>query len=158
MNHTRLHLTSPHLSDDQLIAHLYGIADEAHEPHLDSCPECQVRWAAIEQRRASLTTAPPVSEEILVRQRRAVLENAAPSTPLRSPWLPAGAAVLALAAIVLLRPSQQPSRTLPPVAVSDPAPVLEAGWFDEAYASSVSVEPRAAQPLRELFSSGEQTP
>jgi hypothetical protein len=59
---------------------------------------------------------------------------------------------------VILRPSQ-PSRTLHPVAaISDPAPVLEAGWFDEAYATSASVEPRAAQPLRELFSSGEQTP
>lgn len=152
MNHTRLHLT-----DDQLIAHLYGIADEAHEPHLDSCAECQVRWAAIEQRRAALTAVPPVSEEILVRQRRAVLENASRPAPFHSPWLPAGAAVLALTAIVFLRPSQ-PSRTLPPVAVSDPAPVLEAGWFDDAYASSVSVEPRAAQPLRELFSGGEQTP
>jgi anti-sigma factor RsiW len=151
MNHTHLHLTN-----EQLIAHLYGIGEASAKPHLDTCQECQVRWAEIEQRRrASLTQVAPSSEDIFVRQRRIVLENSEPTTPLRSPWLPAGAAVLALAALVILRPSQ-PSRTVPPV--SDPAPVLEAGWFDEAYASSVSVEPRAAQPLRELFSSGEQTP
>lgn len=149
MNHTHLHLT-----DEQLIAHLYGIGDESAELHLDDCAECQVRWAAIEQRRASLTEVAPAPEEIFVRQRRVVLENAVPTTPFRSPWLPAGAAVLAIAAIVILRPSQ-PTRTAP---VSDPAPILEAGWFDEAYASSVSVEPHAAQPLRGLFSSGEPMP
>jgi anti-sigma factor RsiW len=150
MNHTHLHLT-----DEQLIAYLYGIGDESAKPHLDDCEECQVRWAAIEQRRASLTEVVPAPEDMFVRQRRVVLENSVRTAPLRSPWLPAGAAVLAIAAIVILRPTQ-PTRTTPPV--SDPAPVLEAGWFDEAYASSVSVEPRAAQPLRGLFSSGEQTP
>jgi hypothetical protein len=155
MSQTHLSL---HLSDDQLIAHLYGIADESARLHLDACEECQIRWAEIElRRRASITAVQPAAEDIFVRQRRIVLENGARPTPLRSPWLPACAAALALAGIVLLRPSQ-PSRTLPPVAVSDPAPVLEAGWFDEAYASSASIEPRAAQPLRELFSSGEQMP
>jgi len=150
MNHTYLHLT-----DEQLIAHLYGIGDESAKSHLDHCAECQVRWAAIEQRRASLTEAAPAPEGIFIRQRRVVLENTVRTTPLRSPWLPAGAAVLAIAAILILRPTQPPRTTAP---VSDPAPILEAGWFDEAYASSVSVEPRAAQPLHGLFSSGEQTP
>jgi hypothetical protein len=154
MNRTHLSL---HLSDDQLIAHLYGIADESSKHHLDACENCQIRWAEIELRRqASITPVQPVSEDILIRQRHAVLENAGRRpTPLRSAWLPVGAAALALAGIVLLRPTQ-PSRMIPPQ--SDSVPVLEVGWFDEAYASSASVEPRAAEPLRELFSSGEQMP
>jgi hypothetical protein len=142
-----------HLTDEQLIAHLYEIADEASKPHLDSCEECQVRWAAIEQRRrAAILPSQAASEEIFIRQRQAVLNNSnGRTTPLRSAWLPAGAAALAFAALLYLQPTK-PAHTVPPA--SDPAPVLEAGWFDEAYAS-VSVEPRAAQPLRELFESGE---
>lgn len=142
-----------HLSDEQLIAHLYGIADDATKPHLDGCEECKLRWAAIEQRRReSILPAQPVSEQIFVRQRQAVLENTPPrAAGLRSAWLPAGAAALAIAAIVFLQDAQP---TTPPA--STPAPVLEAGWFDEAYAS-VSVEPRAAQPLRELFLDGDQS-
>jgi anti-sigma factor RsiW len=151
------HLNGLHLSDDQLIAYLYGLAGESSKPHLDACPECRTRWTAMEQRRASMLEVAPIAESAFARQRRFVLENAHRPTPLRSPWLPASAAVLALAAIVLFRPSQ-PSPAIPSVAVSDPAPVLEAGWFDEAYQASLSVEPRAAQPLRELFTGGEQMP
>ncbi len=156
MNRTHLSL---HLSDDQLVAHLYGIADEAAEPHLNACEECQLRWAEIQLRRHSSLTTPEPAEDLFVRQRQAVLANAVRhTTPLRSTWLPAGAAVLAIAAILMFRPTQ-PAQTIPPVAaVSDSAPALEAGWFDEAYASSASVEPRAAQPLRELFASAEQVP
>lgn len=146
-------MNRPHLTDEQLIAHLYGIADESAKPHLDACEECQLRWAAIEQRRqAAILPSQNVSEDIFIRQRMAVLENARPAASLRSAWLPAGAAAVAFAALLYLRPTPQPAHTLTPA--SDPAPVLEAGWFDEAYAS-VSVEPRAAQPLRELFLSGE---
>ncbi|MEI9811207.1 MAG: hypothetical protein WDO18_00405 [Acidobacteriota bacterium] len=140
-----------HLQDDQLIAHLYGVSDGSTQRHLDNCPECQSRWAAMEQRRVAMPKHAAPSDDLLARQRHAVMTQAGRPRPvLSSPWIPATAGVLAIAGILLLRPVH-----VPPVTpeLQDSAQVLQAGWFDETYAS-ISMEPRAGSPLRGLFDEG----
>jgi hypothetical protein len=141
---------SIHLSDDQFVDRLYGIASE-DDAHLDSCPVCQTRWSQIQQRRDQAATLAPQTSNYF-RQQRSQIHNrlAQRNSELRAVWVPAAFVAFAMVALLI-------SRT--PPTVSAPAPVkapvvMEVGWFEDHYAAMGALEPRAASTVRELFEEG----
>ncbi len=60
---------SGHWTDDQLIAHLYGVGPD--DRHLSNCQECQLRLSGLEKRRQGLRSE-DVSAELLASQRRRI--------------------------------------------------------------------------------------
>ncbi|HLH03334.1 MAG TPA: hypothetical protein VKX25_11220 [Bryobacteraceae bacterium] len=94
--------TSGHWTDEQLIAHLYGVGPE--DGHLSACAECRSRLSAMETRREQVAAgAEEVPSEYLIAQRRRIYAalsergNVWSRWNLRR-WAPASAAALALAA------------------------------------------------------------
>jgi hypothetical protein len=147
-------MNRPHLSDDELIALLYGLGDA--EGHLAGCPECGERWDAMRRAlgmtRAESAMILEISGRKLAAQRQSILrrlEN--PPNGLRaSSWIPA-ATVAALLAVAMFL--QQHSR-VPPAAPPAKASVnaeADAELFTDVYSMERDVEPRAAAPIRALF-------
>jgi hypothetical protein len=66
--------SSEHWTDDQVIAHLYGVGPEG--AHLSACAECWPRFEAIEERRKSMLAhnerTDEVSADFLAAQHRAI--------------------------------------------------------------------------------------
>lgn len=141
--------TGPHLTDDQLIARLYGL-DATADRHLEACEPCSARWEAVQDLRASVAGPASVSSALLADQRRQVLARLEP-LPVwhwRRGWTPAlaAAALLIAAGLALYQPGETAALPPPPVAVQTSDPV----WYEDSYTIQ-PVEPRAAAPLRELF-------
>jgi hypothetical protein len=142
---------NPHLSDDELIACLYGLGDA--EGHLAGCAECGERWnamhTALGKTRAESATG--ISGRLLAAQRQQILERLEHPSSGAWRWVsPAAAAGLLAVALILSRPSflsraPQPS---PPAAVNAEA---DAELFTDVYSMEQDVEPRAAAPIRSLF-------
>ena len=61
---------SEHWTDDQLIDRLYGVGPV--DGHLETCADCQARFASIETRRRQLPGDESVSDSFLAAQRRAI--------------------------------------------------------------------------------------
>jgi anti-sigma factor RsiW len=132
-----------HLSDDELIARLYGVGPQ--DGHLDGCPECADRWRALTAARARVVQPPAVPEEFVAGQRRAVYRRLGSRE--RSLVLLPFASAMATAAIVLLavllyRPAPAPQ---PAVVSSD------AELYSDIYSMVQSSEPKAAEPIHALF-------
>ena len=139
---------SLHLTDDQLVDRIYGISDAGTE-HLDSCPECQLRWSRMLQRREQSLPSVPVSNQQLRQQRRAILSRLSAQRPaLRIAWVPAAAAVVLMAGFAFTPTAEAPSS-----APTEEA-VVETGWFENTYSATRVIEPRAATPIRQLFWEG----
>ncbi len=139
----------PHLTDDQLVARLYGLEAEPNA-HLEACEACSARWEQVQDRRATVAAAPSVSHWQLAAQRRQVLARMdhVPLWHWRRVWAPvlAAAAMLIAAGVMLYEPSERAAPPRAPVTAEQADPV----WYGEPY-SIQPVEPRAAGPLRELF-------
>ena len=133
-----------HLSDDELIAFVYGIGDA--EGHLEGCPECRERFTAMRKIRAESVDTTKISGRMLAAQRQRVLERLeAGSHTWR--WVPAAAAAALLAvALFLSRPAGVPPQA--PAAVNAET---DAELFTDVYSMERNVEPRAAAPIRALF-------
>ncbi len=145
-----------HLNDDELLARLYGLGEgHAHlGAHLEECPECAGRLAAMELRRAdSAAEAPanPVSSDFLAGQRRAIYARLEQPAPLRVRWAPAVAAATLLAVGVLMyHPTHAvvPHRAPAPVARPE---LSDDQLFSDVFSMEQAAEPRAAAPIRALF-------
>jgi len=134
-----------HLSDDQLIDRLYGLAGEQN--HLADCPQCSARFDAMEIRRREMARLAPPSAEVLAAQRRVIHSRLGERPNRRMKWIPAMAAgALAIAALVY-RPA------VPPAPHPDPA---DAQLFSEVYSMEQSTEPTAAAPIHGLFEDNDQ--
>jgi hypothetical protein len=61
-----------HWTDEQLIAHLYGVGPADH--HVDSCRECQARLSRMQLRRNALesSSTPEATVDFLAAQRRKI--------------------------------------------------------------------------------------
>jgi len=134
---------SEHLSDDELIARLYGVGTQ--DGHLDGCAQCTDRWKALLAARARVVQPPALPEEFVAGQRRAVYQRL--GSPERSRALLPFASAMATAAIVLLAvllyrpaPTPQPARGF-----------SDAELFAEVYSMVQSSEPKAAEPIHALF-------
>jgi len=142
---------SPHLTDDELIALLYGLGDA--EGHVAGCAECAERWSEMQRAlgKVRVESAVEISgrklASTLVRQRQQILERLEHSSRGLHGWrwAPAAAAAALLAVTLFLsRPFSAPS----------PAPVnaeSDAQLFTDVYSMEQDVEPRAAAPIRSLF-------
>ncbi|HEY4361636.1 MAG TPA: hypothetical protein VGN17_11725 [Bryobacteraceae bacterium] len=151
-----------HLNDDQLLDRFYGLSssgENAHtHSHVDQCPECAGRLAAMELRRtdsAAETGASgrPISHDFLAQQRRAIYARIEQPANIRARWAPALAAATLLAVGVLMYHPRVPSK---PVAHRTPAPVArpelsQEQLFSDVFSMEQASEPRAAAPIRALF-------
>lgn len=143
-----------HLTSNDLIDRLYGIASAEVDAHLDSCVECGERLQALELRRADSAATPVVSEDILARQRRAIMDRVESPGGSRIKWVPAFAAACLLVVMALVYQPGEP--VSPPVTKSEiakSAPETDAQLFSELYAIEQAEVPRAAAPIRQLFES-----
>ena len=61
---------SGHWTDDELLAHLYGVGPK--DGHLRECSACQMRLSAMEDHREGLERTQYVSSEFLAAQRRQI--------------------------------------------------------------------------------------
>ena len=132
-----------HWSDNELIARLYGAAQD--DGHVEQCEECTRRWRQLQAVRLSVLAEPHVPPDLLARQRRAVylrLENPA-AYPWQIPFAPAVAVMMMiLVAIVLSRPAPSPE----PARASS-----EAQLISDVYSVVQSSEPNATAPIQGLF-------
>jgi anti-sigma-K factor RskA len=141
---------SPHLSDDQLIASLYGLGDA--EGHLAGCADCGERWNAMCRAlgKSRAESAPEINGRLLAAQRRQILERLEQRSSGAWRWVSPAAAALLAVALLLSRPSflSRAPQPAPPAAVNAEA---DAELFTEVYSMEQDVEPRAAAPIRSLF-------
>src|SRR5271168_4448459 len=113
---------SPHLNQDDLLDRLYGLG-ESGIAHLRECPECTSRFEALERRRTEVVAEDgaesPVSNEFLVKQRRAIYHRLDQAPAVAARWAQAalGVAFLLVMGVFLVRPHPQNHPVLPP----DPA-------------------------------------
>jgi hypothetical protein len=144
---------SPHLSDDDLIARLYGLGDVADDQgHLAACIACGERLRAMGKARLAMMDAPQFSSRRLAVQRQQILERLqTPSSGLHaSYWIPA-AAVAALLAVATFLHQHSSVPSLAPAAATAANSEGDAELFTDVYSMEQDVEPRAAAPIRALF-------
>lgn len=123
---------------------LYGLKDP--DQHLDECPECRGEMERLRLTREQITTAPAPSEEVsrefLAAQRRRIYARL--EQPLRNPllmrWVLSAAMLLLMIAGITF---QQLHKT--PAAISDEQ------LFRDLSSIEQSAEPKAIQPIHNLF-------
>jgi hypothetical protein len=145
---------NPHLSEDELIALMYGIGDaERKESHVADCSECSERLKAMGRVRVGTVDVPQISGRRLAAQRQQILERLEQPSPvtLGWRWIPVATAASLLAAAMFLH-QQRPSvpRQAPPASAAVNAEA-DAELFTDVYSMEQDVEPRAAAPIRALF-------
>ena len=139
-----------HLTPNELLSRLYGLGEQQAAEHVHECPQCAERLAVLERRRIESAAWPEPSSGFLAGQRRAIYSrlDRRPRTPLQ--WAPALAAVFLLAVGALVYgPARHAAQAPAPAAAH-----LEAGddqLFSDVYSMEQSAEPRAAEPIHELF-------
>ncbi len=89
---------SGHWTDDELIAHLYGVGPDDH--HLSNCRECRSRLSGFERRQQELRSG-DVSAELLASQRRRIYARLTAPAPWSARWQARRWASVAAIAIVL---------------------------------------------------------
>jgi hypothetical protein len=137
-----------HLTNDEFIDRVYGIADPAAESHLRECRECADRAAAFEERRSEAAEC-PISAGELAAQRRAIYTRIDATSKVQTRWAPAFAAGLLLVmGVVLYRPlTRIAEHPVTPVRTE----ISDEQLFSDVYSIEDSAEPRAAAPIQGLF-------
>jgi hypothetical protein len=146
----KLH-TPEHWTDDELVAHLYGVGPE--NGHAEQCSMCSARLANMRAARTSVeerASGEEVSAEFLHAQRRriyAVLSRAArPLSPINvRRWASAATAVLVLAGGMLFYEQRSRQRPQLDEQTTDAQLALEVSHMAE------SAEAPATAPLQGLF-------
>jgi len=105
---------SGHWTDDQLIAHLYGVGPD--DGHLHECRDCLSRLSVIEGCQEALRSSEEVSFELLAAQRRRIYAKLTRPAHWWSGfhlgrWASAGAALFVLGGGVLYYEEQQRQQT-----------------------------------------------
>lgn len=140
---------TPHWTDEQLIAHLYGAGPE--DAHLESCLECQARVSRMQARRQAVegeSNTNQVSFDLLAAQRRkiyAAIEQPVAwwsHTQIRR-WGSALAGLTILAGGLLMYESHR--KPAPSEGIPDTQLAQEVGRI------AADPEPPATAPLQALF-------
>ena len=135
-----------HWTEDEFTQWLYGL--RPGDAHLDDCPECGVEARRLTARRQAFTDAAAAEEapaDLLAAQRRGVYQRLGQS-PVS--WMPRiqAAAVALMIVLVALTFSLRSTRT---------SGTLGAPSDDQLFSDLASIEqssePRAAQPIHNLF-------
>jgi len=148
-----------HYSDHELILLLYDATGA--DSHMAACAECQKRWLDIQERRARVPSeADPRATDVLMRQRRMILDRIrkdAPPSRLRSAWIPTLMAAMLVAGLLGTLPASRRAKPASAGLVGGAgtkAKVVPENWFEDAYSATQPVEPRAASAIRGLFAEG----
>lgn len=140
---------SPHWTDEQLIAHLYGVGTD--DRHLDFCADCRTRLSSMQARRQAIegaTADTQADANRLAAQRRriyAAIERRAPwwsGIQIRR-WGSALAGVSIVASGLLLYENHR--KPAAPDTLSDAQLALEVSRIAQ------DPEPPATAPLQALF-------
>lgn len=154
------HPHETHWTTEAMLGRLYGLDPPpgSDVSHLDSCAGCQAQLAALEARRGAVVGASAtVAGDRLRAQRQAVLSRIEAGTR-GGAWRLVPAAATALVMLLGVALHQ-------PAPVVEPKPVAVLAQSDRELLSELATlmeeeEPRAAEPIRGLFSgpgtSGEQ--
>jgi hypothetical protein len=135
-----------HLTDDQLLDRLYGVAEH---PHVESCVECSARFRELETRRVELSTPVEVSAGFLAAQRGRISSRIEKPSFDAWKWVPAAVATCVLAIGVLV---YRPATVHSPATKAEGA---DAQLFSDVYSMAQSTEPSAATPIHALFEENE---
>jgi hypothetical protein len=129
-----------HLTTDELVDHLYGVASSQH---VEDCADCSARLEQLIERRAMATESVPVAHDFLAAQRRNIYARMGQSPQTRMKWVPALAAAVCLvvAGVSAWRPAAQ---------VAKPE-IDDAQLFSDVYSMEQSMEPLAAKPIHAIF-------
>jgi hypothetical protein len=142
---------SGHWTDEQLIAHLYGVGPQGL--HIEECAHCQARLLGMQSHRQAaeeLVSAPgDVGFEFLAAQRRKIYEKL--TEPVRwwsqlqlGRWASAAAALLVLGGgLLIFEQDRKPPAV--PNNISDAQLAQDVGRMAE------NSEPPATAPLQALF-------
>lgn len=142
---------SGHWTDEQLIAHLYGVGP--NDGHVEECRDCQVRLIAMQSQRQAAeraSSSEDVSFEFLAAQRRRIYEKITVPTPGWWPamqvrrWVAGTAGLLVVAGGLLLIEN----RGRPPVASNN---ISDAQLAQDVSRMAEDPEPPATAPLQALF-------
>ncbi len=165
---------NPHLSQDELLDHMYGgqiYGVGSREAHLRECEECSGRMQALLETKARLRAELPalqstaeaqISDEFLAAQRRSIYARLDRNAAVHVRWAPALAfAGLLAMGLILYRPHSQygPAQSPDPTARVELNARVEvnvggnndAQLVSDLYSMEESVEPLAAAPIHGLF-------
>ncbi len=131
-----------HWNDDELMERLYGLGPE--DGHLRECAACGARWRALLQARGRVLEPPPIAEELLAAQRRAIYTRLEQPVSRRG-WFSFAPAAVATAAVLLLA-----------VLLRGPAPRTnsepsDTELFADVFVLAQGTEPQAVEPIHALF-------
>ncbi len=139
---------SVHLSDEQLIAHLYGV--EPEDTHLESCEECHARLFQMQANRATAEAGleEAVGFDFLAAQRRKIYARLSDRSGWWSGahvrrWASAGATVLVLGGGLLLYEERRQQAT--------ENRVSDAQLAQQVSSMAQDFEPQPTAPLQALF-------
>lgn len=140
--------TVRHWTEDELLAHLYGIGPE--DGHIENCGECASRLRVMEQTRAMHEATGADSAEpgfdFLAAQRRKIYQRlAAPRHSFLWRFGPALAASLVLVLGLAIVDSQRQSQNVNAPALTDTQLVEYVG------SAAMNSEPAPAAPIEGLF-------
>ena len=140
-----------HLTDDQMLDVLYGLASAAQIEHARACPECSGLRLELDAMRHAQTQIRPVTSAALDHQREAIVARISGNCEMgwAMPML-AGSALAAgllLAGFVTYGPLAPTAR----VAQQQVAEVREEPDLAELLSVEYTAEAQAAVPLRGLF-------
>jgi len=136
-------MSDGHWTKEEFIRRLYDVGPE--DGHPDSCGRCRAEWESLLDRRNRVLSADaPVSQDFLLRQRRAILARLGEPRPgFRVRLLPAMSAVLLiLVAMTVFRP-------LPREMATDVS--QDTQLYQEAVTLASGTAPSAMEPLQSLF-------
>ena len=134
---------STHWTDEQILDRLYGLAED--DGHLAECASCRARWEQAALRRPVLQSVDP-EPAFLALQRRQIYDHVESgrghfSLKMVSAMAAAGALAMALIVYSPAPPARKPAQ----IQISD------AQLHSDIYLMMASSEPKAAEPVRELF-------
>lgn len=140
---------TPHWTDEQLIAHLYGIGPD--DRHLGTCADCRARLSRMQLQRQAIdrdSSLDGVSHDLLAAQRRKIYERIAEPAAWWSRiqlrrWASAAAAVMVLAGgVLLVENNRKPAA---------PNTISDAQLAQDVSRMAEDPEPPATAPLQALF-------
>ena len=137
-----------HLTTDELVDRLYGVAEPGH---LDNCAECSERFRKLRELHATAAASLPESHDFLAAQRRNIYARMGERPQTRMKWVPALAAAAFLVAVGMFayHPSEIPSYVAKPQ-------IDDAQLFSDVYSMEQSMEPVAAKPIHAIFEQDQQ--
>ena len=138
-----------HLTTDELVDRLYGIAEGGH---LENCAECRQRFEELRERRAVAVETGLEPEELLAAQRRSIYARMEERPRSGMKWVPALAAGLCLVAVGVA--TYHPTQNVPSQAAK--AEIDDTQLFSDVYSMEQSMEPLAAQPIHAIFEQDSQ--